>query len=179
MEDVKKHIFTDYLLLSLQDLRELNIRAVKQAWEQSEELGTVGALLRAVINANSAKAIHKLTKAYPYLNVYAGDEQYLDLIKIWRLRKLAKATRKCKDKKLARLMREEEYKSLYWLLGEDFFLTLKKTKCFALYLRWYQISVAPNQPDLAKITRQFLRVAYQMNAEPYLSQKVKEILAQV
>lgn len=168
-------LFEKETLPLLENLAELNIRAVNATWEKSFAWGEEGLVLRTVINNNSKKAIKKLLKDYPYLEVYAKSYTYADLLLVWRLRKLAKATRKCKEEKLARLLAQAEYKKIYWLLSEDFYLTLKKTDCFLLYLRWYSWSILPAEANKKAIIRNYLRRGRKMYDQQALEEKTEQL----
>lgn len=178
-EDIYDTIFKKYAKLLHEDIEKLNIRGVMNYWEISQTLGVRGQVLRMVITEEAPDMIRRLIKGYKYLGMWAGDKSYEDLVKVWRLRKLAKATLKGKEEKLRKLLAQEEYKSIYWLLNYGFNANIKSENALVLYVYFYVLTSPQYQIDIEKITREYPRyqiTTYNKDSVAKLAEKIRNKL---
>ena len=136
MQDVQEVIFEKWILLLHEDIEKLNVRGIMNTWELSLSLGSRGVILRGVIIEAIPEMMQRLGEKYEHLLLYC-QETYEGLVRLWRLRKLAKATLKGKEKKLRKLFKQEEFRELYWMLGPEFRKRLESNKTYALYLYFF------------------------------------------
>lgn len=155
MEDAQDLTFEKWVLLLHKDIANLNIRGVIGYWQQSQLLGARGVVLRQVILESVPEMKRKLSKGYEYLLDVSGSG-YEGLVRLWRLRKLAKATLKNKEKKLRKLLRQPEYRDIYWLLGPLFISQIEKDEAYVLYLYFYTLTSPAYNVELNNFKRRFV-----------------------
>lgn len=155
MEDVQNLIFEKWVVLLHEDIKKLDVRGVINYWQKSQSLGVRGLILRQVILDAVPEMKRRLGKGYEYLLDFSGTD-YEGLVRLWRLRKLAKATLKNKEKKLRKLLRQPEYRDIYWLLGPLFIGQLEKDEAYVLYLYFYALTSPSYNVDLDSFKRRFV-----------------------
>lgn len=154
-QDVQGVIFEKWVRLLHKDIHKLNIRGIMEDWEKSQSLGVRGQVLRAVILEETPDMMQRLAEKYEYLLNVAGDG-YEGLVRLWRLRKLAKAMLRKKEEKLRKLLRQAEYRDIYWLLGPDFALQIQSRKAYILYLYFYVLTSPRYNVDVNKLAFRFV-----------------------
>lgn len=137
---------------------ERNVRSLIKIWNKSFAHGVTGDLERAHIEASSPNLCKKLTK-YEYKFLFVDNCSFLELIDVWRKRKLAKAIMKGKAKKLKLLLEDRHFSSSYLSL-KNF---AKNSDEFVLYLYGYLLAIHNEKKgsiDLVATSKEFIHRVY-------------------
>jgi hypothetical protein len=139
-------------------IKDKDVRSLMRIWNESFDHGLGGYLERVLIEVESPKLCGKLTK-YDYKFLFVDKCSFLQLIDVWRKRKLTKAIMKGKTEKLERLLGDPNFSSSYLSLRNF----ARNSDELILYLYGYILSIHNQKKgmiDLVGVMKEFIRRVY-------------------